>query len=216
MPEMSVLISLAAVAVAVAYLPFIPRDPSTLRSVLKTLPVLLLALAALSGGLPPLVLAALAACAAGDYFLSLEGENNFLSGLGAFLAGHLFYIAWFAGNIDVAEALNQTVVMTALILAALSASVLARLWPFLDSMKAPVTLYAVTIGLMALFAKAAQPPFPVLAGVGLFVVSDIILALDRFTPLYANTIRRAMPFAVWILYFSAQFLIVFGMLSVSG
>ncbi|WP_075997600.1 lysoplasmalogenase family protein [Salaquimonas pukyongi] len=213
MPDLAILIIIAASAIALIYGVFIIHRPeNAFRSAAKTVPVALLTLAAFLAGLPVQVVLALAACAAGDWFLSLEGEPNFLLGLGAFLLGHLLYAAHFVSLISPDHLLTGDMALLALILLALIASVLFRLWPHLDGLKVPVVIYAFAIAAMAFTAKAADPGQIVLAGIALFMVSDIILAQEKFTPLTNTLIRRSMPYLVWFLYFAGQALIVYGMI----
>ena len=207
------LVLLSALVSAAYTLAWLPRPESMIRSLAKIAPMVLLILAALIAPLPVLVIAALGACTAGDWFLSLEGEKNFHAGLGAFLAGHLFYIVHFAGGVDPATIPTRDAVLLAIILAALIAMVLLRLWPFLKEMKIPVTLYAIVISLMAFAARLSNPPGLVLAGIALFMLSDIILAQDKFTPLTNSLARKAMPWLVWIFYSAGQTLIVLGLLT---
>lgn len=207
------LLVFAASVIALIYGVFVIQRPENLfRSVMKTLPVVLLAAAALTAGLPLVIVLALVACAAGDWFLSLEGETGFLLGLGAFLLGHLFYTSHFLSLISLDQLFTTDMGLLALILLALIASVLLRLWPYLNDLKIPVVIYAVAIAAMAFAAKAANPGQIVLAGIALFMVSDIILAQERFTPLANSMLRRAMPYLVWFLYFAGQALIVYGMI----
>ena len=207
------LLVLAAAAVALIYGVFILHRPENLfRSIVKTAPVALLAVAALLAGLPVVIVLALAACAAGDWFLSMEGETDFLLGLGAFLLGHLLYTTRFLSLISTGQFLTADMGLLALILLALIATVLMRLWPYLHGLKLPVVIYAFAIAAMAFTAKAANPGQMVLAGIALFMVSDIILAQERFTPLTNSILRRAMPYLVWFLYFAGQALIVYGMI----
>ncbi len=211
MPEPAFILQFLAAATAVAYLPFVMRLPTPGRSALKTLPAALLTISALLGGYSPFVIAALAACAAGDYFLSLEGEGNFLSGLGAFLAGHMFYMAFFARQIDLVNLTAEPVLFSAIILTALIGLLLYRLWPYIGHFRTPVIFYSLAIAGMAVAAKAATPSFMVLVGIALFIVSDIVIALDRFTPLSTSPLRGLMPYVVWILYAAAQIAIVYGL-----
>lgn len=206
------LIVFAASVIALIYGVFIMQRPESLfRSMAKTLPVALLAAAALMAGLPLVIVLALAACAAGDWFLSLEGESNFLLGLSAFLIGHLLYTTHFVSLTSPDQLFTTDMGLLALILLALIASVLLRLWPYLSGMKVPVVIYAFAIAAMAFTAKAANPGQIVLAGIALFMVSDIILAQERFTPLTNTLLRRLSPYLVWFLYFAGQALIVYGM-----
>lgn len=204
---------LASALVSAAYtLIWLPAPESPIRSFAKIAPMILLILAALTAPLPVPVIAALGACAAGDWFLSLEGERNFHAGLGAFLAGHLFYIAYFAMGIDPNLVVWREAALLAFVLLALVAMVLLRLWPFLNEMKIPVSVYALVISLMAFAGKLSNPGTLVLAGIALFMISDIILAQDKFTPLTNSPVRRAMPWLVWILYSAGQTLIVLGLM----
>ena len=181
---------------------------SRARTLTKVSPVALLLLAGATSGAPVLLLVGLAACLVGDYYLSLEGNRNFLGGLTAFLTGHLFYIAHFSAGFEHAFLFLPQSRETMLLLAALGAVVLLRLWPFLQELRIPVILYTLAIVSMAYFARMAQPGMPVLTGVVLFVVSDIILANDKFTPLTHSLFRKLMPHAVWLTYFAGQCLIM--------
>ena len=204
----------AAAVIALIYGVFIlPRPENLFRSIMKTVPVALLAAAALLADLPLVIVLALVACAAGDWFLSMEGETNFLLGLSAFLLGHLLYATHFLSLISTSQLITADMGLLALILLALIAAVLVRLWPYLNGLKIPVVIYAFAIATMAFTAKAANPGQVVLAGIALFMVSDIILAQERFTPLTNSALRRSMPYLVWFLYFAGQALIVYGMIS---
>jgi len=210
MPIPLILIVLG-ICLALYHLIFQLSAPVSLtRSLSKVAPMVLLLLAGLIGGLSLFLLLGLIACLAGDYFLSIEGNRNFLGGLSAFLIGHLFYIAHFSADFDQTNLLLPQSRETLLVLAALAAVVLLRLWPWLQELKIPVILYTFAIMAMAYFARMAQPGLLVLTGVVLFVISDVILANDKFTPLTRSFFRKLMPHAVWLLYFSGQSLIVAG------
>lgn len=183
---------------------------SQLRSIMKTLPVGMLLIAAVIGSVPLMIAAGLAACMIGDWFLSLEGERNFLFGLTAFLVGHLFYTGFFTSHVQSGFLASPLAIETGIVLLALIGAVLVRLWPFLGEMRLPVIVYSLVIALMAFTAKLSGAGLIVLSGIALFVISDIILANDKFTPLTNSNLRRAMPYAVWLLYFIGQSLIVSG------
>lgn len=191
---------------------WLPRPDSQNRSLLKIAPMVLLIAATPFAAISPIIVFGLVACLIGDYFLSMEGDKNFIAGLTAFLVGHLFYIGFFANGFDFSFFSLPQSQETLLVLLALVALVLFRLWPYLGEMKIPVILYSCTILAMAYFARMAQPGLIVLAGVVLFVISDIILANDKFTPLTRSLPRRLMPYAVWLFYFTGQSLIVAGMI----
>ena len=203
---------IATILAALYAICFITRDESLWRSLLKTLPVVCLALAAVSGNASIIIIAALLCCAAGDYFLSREGDNNFLAGLGSFLIGHVLYIIFFIGSIDLTQLITRESLLLIVILAALATLVVIRLWPHLGDLKLPVIIYSIVITAMAVSAKAANPGQIVLFGVTLFVISDIILAHEKFTPLRDTLFRKLMPYLVWVLYFVGQLFIVHGIL----
>ena len=209
---LQILIAFSCVLAIVYVAAYHHRETGLIRSLSKIAPMIMLIIVSLMAPLPLTIIAALAACTAGDWFLSLEGEGNFQAGLGAFLAGHLFYIAYFTGHIDPASVITRDAGLLAIILLALVAMVLLRLWQFLKEMKIPVAVYALVISLMAFTAKLSNPDSLVLAGIALFMISDITLANDKFTPLTNTPARKAMPFLVMITYYAGQILIVYGLL----
>lgn len=154
------------------------------------------------------LLAALAGSLAGDVFLMFDGF--FIPGLVAFLLAHLAYIArlrqdapWLASR------------RAWLGVAAVGLGVYALLWTggLPAALRLPVAVYVCAIGLMAAqaFGRAAvlrdAPARLAAAGAACFMVSDTLLALNRFvTPLPAQ--------ALWVLgsYYAAQGLLVAGLL----
>lgn len=91
-PNATLLFSIAAAAIYALALELTPR---LARSAAKTLAVALLAALAVMQGGPPLLVAALALSAAGDAFLSRDGEKAFLGGLASFLVAHVAYVVLF-------------------------------------------------------------------------------------------------------------------------
>ena len=209
---MAIYLIAIASAMSLYYAYFWLSKPESLaRSVWKTAPVALLLLAGVMGNLPTLMIAGLLACLAGDYFLSKEGDRFFLYGLGSFLLGHLFYIAFFSAEFDPSILSRPEVQQIAFLLLALAGMVVLRLWPYLKDMRIPVMVYALVIAAMAFFARLAEPGLTVLSGVVMFMISDILLANDRFTPLTNSYLRRAAPYLVWLLYIFGQAFIVLGL-----
>ncbi len=125
--------------------------------------------------------------AIGDAALLGRSSGAFLAGLGAFLLGHLAYIAAFAylvpptGWLSGAGAYATVPVVAGL-------GVLALLWPKLGSMRVPVIAYVLAIVTMVVAAIAAWRtdalPDPqrtrMLIGALLFFVSDLAVARDKF------------------------------------
>jgi sterol desaturase/sphingolipid hydroxylase (fatty acid hydroxylase superfamily)/uncharacterized membrane protein YhhN len=154
------------------------------------------------------LLAALVGSLAGDVFLMFDGF--FIPGLVAFLLAHLAYIArlrqdapWLARR------------RALLGVAAVGLGVYALLWTggLPAALRLPVAVYVCAIGLMAAqaFGRAGvlrdTPARLVAAGAACFMVSDTLLAINRFvTPLPVQ--------ALWVLgsYYAAQGLLVMGLL----
>jgi uncharacterized membrane protein YhhN len=176
--------------------------------VLKPLPILILAvLVAHAAGGPtawyaPLVVAGLCCSMAGDVLLVFR--RGFVPGLASFLAAHACYTAAFAplGRWDAGAWLAALPLLVA------AAVFLRWLWPHLGRVRRAVVVYAVVIVAMAWRALAAAAVAPAagtasaLAGALLFMVSDGLLATDRF----ARPFRSAGA-AVMITYYAAQLLI---------
>ena len=144
----------------------------------------------------------LACSLVGDILLMLPGDR-FLPGLGSFLLAHLAYLVAFSSGTPLATA---PVLLLPLLAAA--AILLRVLWPSLGRLRLPVALYAAAILLMVWRAWARQRALPgpgaslAAAGAILFMVSDAILALNRF--------HRPFPGAqAWVMttYATAQTLI---------
>lgn len=183
------------------------RGPRWLVYVCKPLTtVLILVLAASVAAGPPryqaLVVAGLAASLAGDVFLMLP-DDRFVSGLVSFLVAHLAYLAAFAAG---PVGATPWFVLGGLLL--VGGLVLRALWHGLGALRGPVTGYVAVILAMAWMAvvRWLETPGPgtAAAAVGalLFVLSDTLLALDRF--------RTRLPLArglVLATYYGAQVLI---------
>lgn len=203
-----------SIVAAVLYAFAIDRPPSLKRSAAKTLAVALLAaLAYLQGG-PALLVAALALSALGDAFLSQDGDKAFLGGLGSFLAAHLAYVALFVVAGSGLSALSGTAwhIVAVLMMAVFAFGMLRLLWPRIGSdLKAPVAIYVAAIfamGVTALTTKSAL----VIAGAVLFMVSDALLAIEKFLTEAVERHRTWMRYAVWALYYLAQLAITLGFL----
>lgn len=154
-----------------------------------------------------LLMAALGGSLAGDVFLMFPGF--FIPGLVSFLVAHLFYVAlfksgqtWFPHRGALAATLGIGVAMYAF------------LWTggLPPALRAPVAAYVLVIALMAAQAigRATMlrdaPSLWVAIGAGFFMLSDSLLATNRFVTL--------LPMAqIWVLatYYAAQALIVAGM-----
>lgn len=138
----------------------------------------------------------------GDVFLMLP-RDRFVPGLASFLLAHVAYIVAFASGTPLG---TVPAVLALLLIAAVP--VLRLLWPTLGPMRLPVLLYSATIILMVWRAWGRRSLLPspgaTLAAVGatLFMISDGLLAVDRF--------HRPLPFAPTLImttYVAAQTMI---------
>lgn len=149
---------------------------------------------------------------AGDLFLLFdkEGSSNFIYGLLSFLLAHLFYILLFIYSRK-KQMLKGWNPLVAIILLIYVASFFYLLSPKLGSLKIPVLIYALVLGAMLLCAwhafdrKHRIVRQLVLLGAVLFVLSDSLLAINKF--------YHAFPYsgiAVMTTYALAQLLITIG------
>ncbi|WP_071675113.1 lysoplasmalogenase family protein [Nioella nitratireducens] len=204
--------------VAVVYQGFVPAPVGALRSGLKTVPVALFALAALLTGAPWLALG-LALGALGDFALSRAGERAFLIGLVSFAAAHLVYAWLFAAVPDALSptALNAPRWLGVGALVAMALSTPIWLLPFTGALSRAVAAYVVIItamGIAALHLPAAQGV--AIFGAGLFVASDLVLAVGLFRLADGSRQARIAAHLVWPLYWLGQAGILMGMVWVGG
>jgi uncharacterized membrane protein YhhN len=208
MPPNSLLAVAIAVSAGLAIRAHIGPDRPTQIYVLKPLTtVLILALAVLTPSTDlrykVAVCVGLALSLAGDVFLMLP-KDRFLPGLVSFLMAHLAYLVAFGSGLRFAPAVAPVVAS-----GVVGAAVFALLWPGLSRpLRAPVAVYVAVIATMAGVALArwleigGDAPLAAAVGAGLFLVSDALLALDRF--------RWSSPWARPVVlgtYWAAQLLI---------
>ncbi|MGF2412635.1 lysoplasmalogenase [Ferruginibacter sp.] len=149
----------------------------------------------------------------GDMFLLFENKNAlfFIFGLAAFLTTHIFYIIYFlkvsSANISLLKKQPWLVV----VIICYGVALVGFLYPHLGDLKIPVIVYATVICSMLLcslhiFLKVNNPAnILYLLGAALFVLSDSLLALNKFN----------QPFAfagvlIMFTYCAAQYFIVTG------
>lgn len=163
------------------------RGPTPLIYIFKPLTTALIFLIALTTPHPVssfyqyLICTGLLLSLAGDIFLMLPADR-FVPGLLSFLTAHVCYIAAFFSDAGESVALWRTLPL--LIYGAVVYRILAA---HLGKLKAPVIVYMVVILTMLWFswerwAGAGERKSATLAFVGalLFVMSDTVLALERF------------------------------------
>jgi uncharacterized membrane protein YhhN len=180
-----------------------------LAGVLKALPILALAGVAattapsVGAGYATLVTAGLLWSAVGD--VCLVWPERFTLGLASFLIAHLCYLAAF-----VIGGLGGMAWPWLVAIGVVAAGLLAVLWPHLGQVRGAVLVYVAVIAAMAWTAARrtdlAATPDPsgalALAGALVFMVSDGVLAVDRF----ARRFHLAHA-VVMVTYYAAQTLI---------
>jgi uncharacterized membrane protein YhhN len=208
LPALPLALGLLVAAAAALTLWAEHRDARRAFYLLKPLTtILVLALAAtapapVSRGYQALVCAGLLFSLAGDVFLMLP-RDRFVSGLASFLVAHLFYVAAFAPR---PATLAAPLVLALLV--AYGIVLLRALWPRLGTLRTPVAVYAAALLVMAWQAAerwavlGTTPALLAALGAGWFVISDSVLAWERFRG------RHAYGQAVVLgTYFAAQWLI---------
>ncbi|MEI9947053.1 MAG: lysoplasmalogenase [Chitinophagaceae bacterium] len=147
----------------------------------------------------------------GDVLLLFESKNSlfFLLGLSAFLLAHIFYIIFFHKiRFNESIAGKWWLLLIVVVYYALLLSILS---PYLGSMKIPVRIYGVVISFMfmlamhMLFLKNKRTGLLMMIGAFLFVVSDSVLAINKFY--YSFEIAGVV---IMLTYGAAQFFIVEG------
>lgn len=128
----------------------------------------------------------------GDIFLMLK--DMFLAGLASFLIGHVLYVIAFIKQSSPKElSRHKSYILVAGILASYSYYLYSILQPSLGPLKIPVVLYIIVIAVMALFAYTRKyqtnlPSFIIcMLGAILFIVSDSILAVNKFVAYIADS-----------------------------
>ncbi len=148
------------------------------------------------------IVAGLLFALAGDVFLMLPFDR-FVAGLASFLGAHVCYIIAFSARTGFKFA-----GWIALPFVLCGVLMLMVLWPRLDTLRVPVAVYTTVIVVMAWQATAQwtvtwQTP-ALLAAIGatLFLVSDAVLAYNRFRRPF-----QTAPVVVLSTYYVAQLLI---------
>ena len=149
----------------------------------------------------------------GDMFLLFEDKNAlfFIFGLASFLTTHIFYIIYFlriaSPNISL---LKKQPILIALFLG-YGITLVWQLYPTLGHLKLPVMVYAAVICTMLLcslhiFLKVnRKSAIYFLLGASVFVVSDSLLAINKFYQPFAYA-----GILIMLTYCAAQFFIVKG------
>lgn len=142
----------------------------------------------------------------GDVLLQNPGDIGFLLGMGAFGLAHVAYLALYLWPLR-----TRRVPWWGILLGVLWwAGMVGLLAPHLGGLLVPVALYGLVLGAAAVCALATRPIVAV--GAVVFLVSDTLLALDRFLPGFAFP---ATDVAIMLTYCLGQGLIIAGVIAVA-
>jgi len=166
--------------------------------------------------------AALFFCWVGDVMLMFQEKSSifFMLGLAGFLIGHLFFIlAYRKARTDESDdsLLGTQKARFAFPIILAGSGLVVTLYPSLGDMKIPVLLYALVITIMTLNASfrygrtSKRSYWLVFIGAFLFMVSDTILALNKFQAPFPHAELYIMS-----TYMLAQFAIVEGIVQHSA
>lgn len=130
----------------------------------------------------------------GDVLLMMESFSGsfFIGGLLSFLTAHLMYITYFARTKSPHPAYLKSRPVMLLAVLAYIIELMYILWPHLGGMKIPVMVYGIVIGTMLGFALwqigklDSKAALLFTAGAVLFVVSDSLLAINKFRSAFPN------------------------------
>ena len=142
----------------------------------------------------------------GDIALSKDGDRWFLAGMASFGLAHLFLIAVF---FDLGMSWEATRWPGVVALQALAALMALILWRTAGALRAPVLAYLGIIcamGLSGLTIASGSPRVDdtVLWGLGLFILSDTLLALQVFVAPKRPVWQVPLSLAVWPTYYLAM------------
>ncbi|WP_376703008.1 lysoplasmalogenase family protein [Mesorhizobium sp. ISC25] len=203
-----------SLAAAVIYAFSLGMRPRLSQSAARTLAVAMLAVLVVQQGGPWLLVAALGVSAVGDAFLSRDGEKAFLGGTASFLAAHVLYVVLFlraGGGLGLlsAEPWRAAIVL------AMVVSVLAMLFALRrrvgPALRLPIGVHAAALLAMSIAALTLNSVW-VVVGVVLLILSDGLLAAEKFLLPAISPHRIWVRHAVWALYYAGQLAITLGFL----
>jgi uncharacterized membrane protein YhhN len=152
----------------------------------------------------------------GDMVLMIPGEKSFMIGLGSFLIAQILYVFVYRQHrwddlTNSLQGLQRIRFAFPVILA--GAGLVTILYPHLGELRIPVIIYALVITVMTInallrFGRTNSTSFAmVFGGAILFMISDSILAINKFLdPIYMG------EFWIMLCYISAQHLIIRGLI----
>ncbi len=202
-----------ALAAAAYGLMFLGRPPSLLSAAVKTAFMAAFAAAFALAGAEPLLILALAAAAAGDWFLAFDKKQLVPLGILSFLIAQLAYLFVFLAlamlALDATPLWPRYAAMA--LICATTLGFLVWMAPKLGWMALGVVPYSIAITAMACMAFwLPWAGWPAMLGAVSFLVSDFVLAVELFRLPADAPVRRITAPVVWWSYAAAQMLIVAG------
>ena len=150
----------------------------------------------------------------GDVFLLMQEDNSryFMAGLVCFLIAHFFYIFFFLRVRSIETVAEPWRLLRIIVVAVYVAVLFIYLYSSLGELRLPVLAYALALGTMLVccwhaFTAGSSWFWFCLAGAVLFVISDSLLAINKFKSPFP-----ASGFWIILTYALAQFAIVYGSL----
>lgn len=164
------------------------------------------------------VMAAILFSFLGDVSLMFQGENEiyFMGGLGSFMLAHVCYIIAYYQHKHVKEDAGLNGIQKfrfALPIVLAGTGLIAILFAHLGALKIPVTIYAIVLIVMVLQAlfrygyTNAVSFWYVLVGALLFMISDAMIAINKFLFQF-----ELSGLAIMLTYMLAQYFIIRGLL----
>ena len=204
---------LLSICFATIYLLTTPWQPYPGSFIIKGLSVGLLAVLALRiGGVVsreiPILGLALGLSSVGDILLDINPDRLFVVGLGSFLLVHVIYSFLFLRNHPRPLMVDTPLLMVLLPLGLYVGALCAWLLPSLGGLMIPVAIYMIAIATMVVTSILARfPTSSVMIGAILFLISDSLLAINKF--------KSSVPYRdllVWSTYYAGQYAITIGFL----
>lgn len=156
-------------------------------------------------------------CFLGDFFLLSEGNNSyFILGLGSFLLAHIFFTIFFFRLKKFSDKYRLFLFANGMLIFGYLGFLLFLIWTGIkrQNLEIPIVVYSFVLGMMVLSAvhsinnksikRIAKNYF--VPGALLFVLSDSLLAFDRFVITFVYG-----AVAVMVTYAAAIFILYLGM-----
>jgi uncharacterized membrane protein YhhN len=208
-------------SLAIFYLVCLIFAPEEVQFLLKCtfMPILLAAIVFTEGQPNHLLKGSLLLAWLGDMVISFAAKSDlyFIGGLAAFLLAQAVYILLFKRSIRTHPQNRGYHIWAFSLLAAAVFGLLALLLPRAGNLAVPILVYAITIATMMVFAIKGWAHWPIqaadwlVAGAASFVVSDALLAINKFC--------LPLPFAgigIMATYLFAQWAIVRAILEITA